>query len=818
MLKRLNAPTALLTLLALCCFASSAAAQDEETPPLYRAVPHDAMVYVQADLNAGWKPLFDFRRWQEDGAIGLGFFDLTQMLTDIDVAISTQDMEGLYDNADRLAFSFIDVGIGESDIQPKWTFSIDHRSPETIINVLKQTAETRIWAFEEVDTTPESIIYKWQVPRKWLDRLLGTQRGWGWWGMQTDKELTPPIYIGVWNNRYIVFGTSQSDVADALEQYEFSDDLDLYDMSIASRNAFKRALEEAGDASMMCYWNIASSVTKANRMTERAAGSDGMSRRSPIDQMEIMGVKQFRYLLAYGDYDPIAGDMDVQLSLEYFKAPEWVEIIPAEGTPPQLTEFSPADPSVFVTIDMQDASSMYQRLGEFIVKVNEIESNDFSMEDIEKEMVEEMGFSPRDMLSLSSGQLALISLNPFEENGEWRKSAGIAMVMRLKDEAEARTFIREKLVSLRNDESRKYFYHTSERVFEDFTLPDGKTLKRIGFTVYDSGNPLSFAHCMIDSHLVLGSWDAVKTCVRAHLSGDNLANSEGYAELGKHLPATSIASAYGDLDWLGAHAETIIPKGFALWGDQTRGGPTLRAELGDKAEEPAPSSITGSSDRQLVVKLLNRYMRGLKLGASLTRNDDRLSLKFAGVGLPNAEKVSQMVVSVTAYRNRQISYRHLSDVVFPAMQAHLLLKGDLPESIDAFVAEGGNMRVMRDPILAGPGEPNLEEEQCFVWLGNHSERESLMPAVPMAHTRDAGVLETYFLLMSDGSVHEVSAEKLQEAIEKGADPEATPPFSRGAPASMESMRKRLRQRIDAAKRMEKGEDYFPSGAPDSDSN
>ena len=80
-------------------------------------------------------------------------------------------------------------------------------------------------------------------------------------------------------------------------------------------------------------------------------------------------------------------------------------------------------------------------------------------------------------------------------------------------------------------------------------------------------------------------------------------------------------------------------------------------------------------------------------------------------------------------------------------------------------------------------------EQSFIWLGKH-EGQTLLPAIPLAHSRLPDPDGRRLLLMSDGSVHKVTQENLDKAL-AAASSGAEPPYHSTEPQTLEDAGKAL---------------------------
>lgn len=745
--------------------------------PMEQGYPLDSVLYVEVDFSGGVRSLLDFPRFASAGAMGVSYEDMVESLRPLlqvkdeeTMPLSSVDAEALFQGFTRVSMGLIDITLGG----PTWTSVIEHKNPRVFMDILEALSDSKSLILEEQKDIKDFEVWTVKAPEQWLGSLqylINPRRF--FWGMRNDIDsYTAPIYFSIWNNEYIVLSSRKNDLLDALEYYDFAEETEE---TLAGNRAFRDFRRDTKGQDIALFWNLSSTITKAERIATANEAFDEYSAQI----YSIVELKQFRSFTAALKYNDVSGSVTSSFRLTFFNRPSWVEVLPFTPKPTALASFCPRKPASFTSMSVDSPTEVWKRIDKLVKDKCEAIGRAEDYQEMQaglKRFAEEQGFSLDELLGHLGSEHALLTIAPFLEDGVKRRGAGAAMVVQVADGAKAEEFIEEKL--LKSEGAREYF-HVKERAFVD-TAARG----RIGYRVFSSDTPDSFAWLILDGHLVAGNQDAVRAVITARVSGVNLANDPDWGAFEPKLPAAGLMTSYSDFSYLGEHADAMFKGSDSMSFD-----PDFEYS---KVEAEAPSD---PSEQSLASKVFSRHLPNIRYGSRIVLDGNTVDLIQHIEGVPTAGEFAAMIVTMTRHAAWEASQKHLAGVLVPEVSAWIMRNGGLPESPESFVAGGGDGTVFRDPMLAGPAVRTPGPEHCFVWLGKHEGRE-LLPALPLVHSRQASEKGKYLLAMSDGSVHRVTKEQLDSAVAAAADPAATPPFKSPHPQTLKDLLPSLKGRTD----------------------
>lgn len=764
----------MIRILTFCLIAFAAASHaPAQNVPMAQGLPFDAVVFGEINLTRGLRGLTDFAQFEQDGAIGLSYDDMAGGVNrllqakDPESGVSGEELEDLIRGTKKLGFGLIDITLSG----PTWLATMEHENPQTLIDMLEVAAEAKSILFQRDEEQKDYNVWSIQVPEDWISiwNMLFNQRRFFMWGRIDIERYTEPLFMSVWDDRYILVASRKNDLLDALEYYEYPEDDEF---SLAGNRAYRDAAEDLGQQDVFVFWNLDSTIKKL----ERVWGANEWTKDYLDTMYAVVELKQFRAVTATLKYDQATGTMDSAFQLSFYNRPSWIEVLPFDPRPTPLTDFCPAQPASFTALSIADPASVLERVVQLVGEKGEAVGSPEAGPEMKaalKKFAEANGFSVEEILGMVGPDFAAISINPYAGGPAPNRGAGIAFVASLRDPEAANTFIHEKLLT--SPEMRPFF-HVTDRRFLDLG-----EFGRVGYTVFSADTSDSFAWLILDGHLVCGNHDAVVEVIRARRTGNTLANSPRWQAYSGTIPARGLMTSYGDYSFLSEHANAVFPNREEQV-NNSGGDEIWWGEVEEPTPEPGPEQAH-EDEQSLAAKIFTRHIKTMTSASMLLLEDRNVDMVQRVSGLPTPAEFSAMVATITRHNAWREAQRILTTRVGPALMGHLMEHGNLPNNLQEAATAIGDLSDFRDPNLAGSGKPEILDQDCFV-LVPLPEGRSVLPAVPLAHSRQAGELDRWLLLMSDGSVHRVTRDELDRALADAPNAEQPPRFRSSEPQTL----------------------------------
>ncbi len=742
--------------------SQSLCAQDLEQKSsidLARAFARDTVLYSELEFEGDIKELYDLNNLEAAGMVGLGFSDLAWYFEELGFGIPSEDLAEIYKGVKRLAGGIIDITVDG----PTWLAILEHESPEVFMGLLEQAAETGKVLFEESGEYEGTELYSLRYGLSLFSNFLPFSRS------RNEEDFSQPLSLALWQDRYLIVASQDSDLRDALDFLEYPEEDEF---SLVSSSNFRQARKETESSPFFFYWNIATTITIIERITDtRSRGMD----EEVKSFLAFLEHKQFRSLTFRTDYDSEQGKAVGAFQVFFYNEPSWYKLFAPsqENMERNLATFCPTDPFLFFHGHYDEPQEFLRTLHAIVKEKSEALAQPELLEDFEASMKrsqEELGFPLEDLLALIDNEQGLFFLPPIDKFGNTQNT--FAFLLELKDAEQGEAFLYNKIASLKG--ARPLFHHTSNR--EYLELSNGE---RIGYYVFDPSAEGSWAYCILDSVLIFGTQKALRLAIKARKENNNLNQKPEALEVLNDYGKHALVNAYVDLAFIASFSEyifEIVPDQAYLYQDILEEAGLLEEEEKIKNRQKSDASLAAKRTLSTIFK---RYLNEYRVGAALRLHDKSIFFEITEYGIPSLEELRQITLAMIKVYHYAEAEGLGENRLLPALKNYLFEHHDLPETIEEFVAGGGDKAVFRDPSLCGPAVEEPREEECFVWLGKHGQRD-LLPAIPLFHSRMPNDIGEYLLFLSDGSFHWLDSETLDAIVETDQAGESIADFGLGS--------------------------------------
>ena len=721
--------------LLLLLVATPLLAQEEKKPvDLAVAFPSTTMVYLRMDTT----DYFDALNPEEIFAGLEGEFDLPDLGSiareRLELELTDEEVSALAKGVNGTAAGLLDVAVSG----PKFQVVFAHKDLSAMSRALKDAEKAgamTVPGVEDYYGTPIYEIYLPLLPTESRDDFAPDMNPFS--SLMTIQDL----WVSVFQNRYLIIGTSENAVKDAVDYISFPDDpID----TLLGNPRYKEAIKDFDAPQAVFFVNVQAVI---NTM-ERLAGDKGSS--GPLQEIllywlgandeqvrfffNLVQYEQFKSFAAGFWLDERALTLRMDANLVFHNPPGWFNAIRIDPQPMPLTAFIPADSMYATTNCIDDVGGMYDRVKSFFTeRANAAGQNELveGWDRLERE-IQDDGCTLKEVLDqLGHGQ-AQVVLPPSGDNAEGTPTT--AGILGVKNRKEAEEFFFSKFIDSKLGE----IFRGAESEITPVTIVNGVEIH------HDDDNELAFAFMDAGGEsgvFLIGQLDAVRRIVLAHTDGSNLKSMASWQA------AKGLLWEKGSMFW-------YVNFGSAL---ETLGGLFTRSFFWDgEQEERFERDDTEKDDDS--TPFLSNFFRGTVFVGSARSFESSVSLRLAAAGWPSRDDMRGLALHFRdVERNRQVRDDFVR--VRDAARAHFAIEGKSANTVGQLIDAGllVDKEWAVDPFGADDERPRLYA------MAEVTEDLDIRQAILCAYQVQPGLRGNHLAVLWNGHVVELTTGALKNA-------------------------------------------------------
>lgn len=729
---------ALSATLLLLLLAAPLLAQEEEEKPVDLAVafPSTTMVYLRADTSDYFNALNP-----EEIFAGLeGEFDLPDIgniaRDRLELDLTDEEVTALAKGVNGTALGLLDVAVSG----PKFQVVFAHKDLSALARALKQAEKDGAMTVPGVEDYYGTPIYELYLP------LVAT-------APRDDfaPDLNPfsslmniqDLWVSIFNNKYLILGTSENAVKDAVDYISFPEDpMD----TLLGNSRYKEAIAAFDAPQAVFFVNVQAVINTMERLAGDK-GSSGLAQmileemlRSDDEQVRfffnLVQYEQFKSFAAGFWIDEEALTLRMDANLVFHNPPGWFEAVRIDPKPMPLTDFIPGD-AMFASMQcVEDSGAMYARIKEFFVsranaagRAELVEAWDaFEREYNDDNCTIQEAL---DQLGLGQGMVVVPAANGLEDG-----RPAVGTVMGLKNRKEAEEFFYSKFLSSKLSEGIR----DAEGEITPITVVNGVEIH------HDTDNQSAYAFMDTEERrgaFLFGELDAVRRMVQARTEKKSLQAMSAWSEARGLLYETGGLFIYLNF---GSLLEVM---GDAFYGFSMR--------WYDEDESNFDRDDTEKDEN--AIPFLANFFRDTVIVGSGRSAETSYSFRIAAAGWPSRDEMRGMALHFRdVERNRQVRDDFLR--VRDAARTHFAVKGKAASNVKQLLDTGalGNDEWSIDPFGADDETPRLYA------MAEVPEDVDIRQAILCAYQAKPGLRGNHLVVLWNSHVVELTPEGLQNAL------------------------------------------------------